>query len=297
MVIFTTSKGELRRWIERSEGRMNVLRLCARGPCTVERLSSTALSKTPRFRVSVFGMLAEINVTIDVGTFLKRELLVEVERRPDPRCAARHTRYFRTSLLAFSLSPGLALLEPEAYTAYITSWLADPLVRERQQASMPRKLGPLAVPLCDLQRELFLVLPGYLREVFCSFSEPRGLEEGTLGGATLPERERIFGEYYLAGVLAADAAKMPSGLTIPQIWRARVNRVGSNQGSLARYLRGHAGELNGVLRHLPTVQRTRIQILIRAAQRKGDSPKPELVVALPPENALLKERLAPLVLF
>jgi hypothetical protein len=159
MVIFTTSKGKLRRWIEGSEGRMNVLRLCARGPCSIDSLSSVVLSETPRFRVSLYGMLAELNVTVDVGSFLRRELLVETGRTPALRSAAGHMRYWRTSLLAFPLSPRLALLEPEAYTAYLASWLAAPVVRERQAASVAGQSQALAVALSALQWEILAVLP------------------------------------------------------------------------------------------------------------------------------------------
>jgi hypothetical protein len=294
MIIFQTSKRELRHWLERTEVRMNILRLCARRPYTLQELARIDLEGTPRLQVSHRGTLAEINVSVGIGECLRRELLVKVGEKPHPSLREGHMDLLRTTLLAFLLSPALARLEPEAYTAYVSSWLARPESRERFLLSVKWLPEAEASLLYRLQWELFLTLPEYLYWSFASFASRPELEQLDLGGATAAERQRIFGEYYVAGLITAGEASEPPRLGFPQLLRLGRARIGLNQSSFQRFLRENREGIARVLSRLPLRQRTKINLLLRAAAQPSAKLSDPLVVAPPEEEALQVGRLGPL---
>jgi|GEM_PF-2047195 len=284
MLIFQSSKEDLKRWIERTEVRLNILRLCARRSYTLPELSQVSLREVPRLELSHYGELSEINATVAIGECKKRELLVKVGERPSRATVGGYIEVLRTTLFAFLMSPRLALLEPEAYTAYITNWLSQPWARERFLSSLEGLSEGEAERLYRLQRELFLTFPGYLHSSFASFAERPGLEKAELGGATAAERQRIFGQYYLAGIITAEEAKRPPRIGFPKLLRLarqriRLDRPRLDEGAPAPLSRG---------------QRLKVKLLLTMARWPASSPQEHLSVA-PIEGAtLLAERLGPI---
>lgn len=284
MLIFQSSKRGLRQWIERTEVRLNVLRLCARRPYTLPELSRVSLQKTPRLEISHYGELSEINVTVAIGECKKRELLVKVGERPSPAAKEGYIEVLRTTLLAFLASPKLALLEPEAYSAYITRWLSRPLSREHFSASLGELPAVEAERLYRLHRELFLLFPGYLHHSFASFAERPGLERAELGGATPKERKRIFGEYYFKGIVSAEEAHDPPRIGLAELLRLARCRIGRERPRLSEE----------VLGSLSRGQRLKLGILLAAARWPVAMPQERLSVAPLEEEALLPGRLGPI---
>jgi len=284
MLIFQSSKKELRQWIERTEVRLNLLRLCARRPYTLPELSRVSLQKTPRLALSHYGELSEINVTVTIGECKKRELLVKVAERPSRATKEGYLEVLRTTLLAFLASPKLSLLEPEAYTAYITAWLSRPQAREYFSASLGGLPTAEAERLYRLQRGLFLTFPGYLHSSFAAFAEQPDLEKAELGGATPAERQRIFGEYYLAGIVSAAEAGHPPRIGLLQLLRLARQRIGLDRPPL--------DERAPV--PLPRGQRLKVKLLLAMAHWPAVVPQERLPIAPVDEKALLAERLGPI---
>ncbi len=127
MVPVTTVRA-MRRDIARSQLRLNILRICARGARTIHDLIHAP--DYPGIRMSIFSLQSEINVSVELGECKARGLLVRVGEVPDPVAAGGHTELLRTSLLAFLLSPELCRAEPAAYRHYLRAWFASPAVRE-----------------------------------------------------------------------------------------------------------------------------------------------------------------------
>lgn len=250
--------------------RLNVLRLCARRPYTLTELSRVSLQKTPRLEISHYGELSEINVTVTIGECKKRELLVKVGERPSRTTKEGYLEVLRTTLLAFLTSPKLALLEPEAYTAYITAWLCRPPSRAYSATSLGRLPAAEAERLYRLQRELFLIFPGYLHRSFASFAERPGLERAELSGATPEERKRIFGEYYLAGIISAEEA-------------GHRPRIGLERPRLDERV------------PLPRGQRLKARLLLALAHWPTVVPQERLPIAPVEEEVFLEDRLGPIL--
>lgn len=293
MIIFQTSKRELRRWLERTEVRLNILRLCARRAYTLPELAQIDLRETPRLRVCHRGTLAEINVSVGIGECLRRELLVKVGEERHSTLREGHMDLLRTTLFAFLLSPALALLEPEAYTAYVSSWLAQPEPRERFFLSLKGLPEAEAAWLYRLQWELGLILPEYLHWSFASFASRPELEQLDLSGATAAERERIFGEYYVAGLIASEEASRPQ-LGLAQLLRLGRARIGLNWPRWRGFLQENDKETTRVLSCLPLRQRAKLRLLLGAAARPIPMVADPLVVAPPERAALQVGRLGPI---
>lgn len=283
MLIFQSSKGDLRKWIERTEVRLNVLRLCARRPYTLPKLSQVSLQKTPRLALSHYGELSEINVTVAIGECKKRELLVKVGERPSGAAKEGYIEVLRTTLLAFLVSPRLALLEPEAYTAYIGEWLSRPPSRGYFSASLGDPSAEEAARLYQLQRGLFLTFPGYLHHSFASFAERPGLERAELGGATAAERQRIFGEYYLKGIVSAEEAEAPPQIGFLKLLQVPRQRIGLERPRLDER----------ALASLSWGQRLKAKLLLALARWPAASPPECLPIARLEEEVFLEDRLGP----
>ncbi|NOX44398.1 MAG: hypothetical protein GXO72_01485 [Caldiserica bacterium] len=127
-MVHVTSMRALRRDIARSELRLNILRICARGARTIHDLIHAP--DYPGIRMSIFSLQSEINVSVELGECKARALLVRVGKVPDPIVPGGRTELLRTSLLAFLLSPELCRAEPAAYGRYLRAWFAAPAVRE-----------------------------------------------------------------------------------------------------------------------------------------------------------------------
>ncbi|MBC7169998.1 hypothetical protein H5T54_03590, partial [Candidatus Bipolaricaulota bacterium] len=73
-MIFSTTREEVRQGIARSELRLNLLRICARGPRTIHDLIHAP--SYPGIETNLFTIQSEIGVTIELGECKNRELLV-----------------------------------------------------------------------------------------------------------------------------------------------------------------------------------------------------------------------------
>ncbi len=266
-MIFSTTREEVRQGIARSELRLNLLRICARGPRTIHDLVHAP--SYPGIETNLFTIQSEIGVTIELGECKNRELLVRVGHVPDPVVPDGHTELLRTSLLGFLLSPELAYAEPDAYALYLDRWFQSPTVAD---------VGGEAR---GVTHDLFLAFPELAHRLFY-VSEP-----GTERRAELPldledsEWIRVFGLYHLA-----DLPARPVPLTTRQ-WLALLRRPLLAQGWT---------RLKG--RDLSAVKDWRTRSFVRASLLRraiGHAPPPYGIEGLTgPE--LVENRLRPCVL-
>ncbi|MFQ6116825.1 MAG: hypothetical protein ACE5LQ_01005, partial [Candidatus Bipolaricaulia bacterium] len=133
------------------------------------------------------------------------------------------------------------------------------------------------------QRELFLIFPGYLHRSFASFAERPGLERAELGGATPEERKRIFGEYYLAGIISAEEAGHPPRIGFAKLLRLARQRIGLERPRPDERV------------PLPRGQRLKVRLLLALARWPGVEPGERLPIAPVEEEAFLEDRLGPIL--
>ena len=188
-MIFETTREAIRRGIERSGLRMNLLRICARAPRTIHDLIHAP--RYPGIEMDLFSLQSEINVTVELGECKNRGLMVSVGRVPDPIVRGGTTELVRTSLLAFLLSPELARAEPAAYTVYIKEWLA-PLGEGWQETAT-----------------LFAAFPELATKAFYSHAEAE-IDDPYFQG----DPRRVFGCYHIR-----DLPVEPRTLGFRDLWK------------------------------------------------------------------------------
>nr|BAL57730.1 hypothetical protein HGMM_F52D02C09 [uncultured Acetothermia bacterium]BAL59058.1 hypothetical protein HGMM_OP3C213 [Candidatus Acetothermum autotrophicum] len=243
-MLFEANTQQWRRWIGTRGVVFNVLRLCARRAYTVYELSGITLRDAGLTR-SVFDVLSDINVSVVVGESERRELITVVGTVPDPTTSGGVTYLLRTTLLAFLLSPALALAEPDAYGKYLRAWVAYPQTRKYfVQAARAQLSGITHEGLHALYEFVWrtaLVFPGYLSARWMVVAP--GLDAQL--DLTPPERKHVFGEFFLPDVRTIEESPSHSlklfvlGRGIPQ----------------------HASEL---LHWLSTAERFRLEETLRA---------------------------------
>lgn len=182
-MIFLTTMEAIRREIMRSELRLNLLRICARAPRTIHDLIHAPVY--PGIRVSLFSVLSEINVSIELGELKNRMLLVRVGKVPDPIVAGGTTELLRTSLLAFLLSPELCWAEPEAYEFYLRQWFS-------QDEALNQAQLPFFLAFPELATRSFYVNHAH--------SEPPAEMPPDLSES---EKIRVFGVYHIGDLPTA----------------------------------------------------------------------------------------------
>jgi hypothetical protein len=205
-IILETSKSELRRWLRGPQGNdsvvTNVIRLCARRSYTLPELSELSIDESMGLPRDNWGTLSDLNLTVAMGEFRDRNLLVDVGESMDRAVRGGAHFRWRASFLAFLVCPELALLEPSAYFSYLSALFAQPLAKERffeqlmaeKAIFLPREKELLY----EWQKNLLLAFPSLLEYCFAVYSEQEKLE--TSQETTKAERQRIFGNYYIAGL-------------------------------------------------------------------------------------------------
>jgi hypothetical protein len=309
-VIFETSKEELRHWLRgprnHSSVVTNVIRLCMRRPYTLPELAGLSLTdrRATGLPLDYWGSLSEINVTVVIGECRNRELLVEVGEESGRGSGGGAHIQWRTSLLAFFLCPELAVLEPAAYSDYLTAAHSDSEAREfflRQFSARSLKLSELEGSLLfDWQRLLLLSFPSLMEYGFAATSERPGL--GEVPEASVKDRQRIFGYYFIAKLPTVGDESSQNWLQRAyHLWRglqvALPAHVPVLQAFLAqrgetlrllldRLLPGWAGHwmLRLVERKLPTQHGGAVE------ERSGSNP---VEIARIEDRALLADRLKP----
>lgn len=203
MVLLEADTRQWRRWIGTRGVVFNTLRLCARRAYTVYELSEIKLRDAPRLSRSVFDVLSDINVSVVVGEGERRELITVVGTVPDPTTSGGVTYLLRTTLLAFLLSPALALAEPDAYGKYLRAWAAHAQTRQHflqhACARFPDLAQSVLHALCEFVWRTSLVFPRYLSAHWLVAQGSPSLEGSQLD-LTPSERSRVFGEFLLADV-------------------------------------------------------------------------------------------------
>lgn len=203
MVLFEANTQQWRRWIGTRGVVFNVLRLCARRAYTVYELSEIKLRDAPGLARSVFDVLSDINVSVVVGEGERRELITVVGTVPDPTTSGGVTYLLRTTLLAFLLSPALALAEPDAYGKYLRAWTAHPQTHQHfvqhARERFPNLTQSALHALYEFVWRASLVFPRYLSAHWLVAQEPPSLKDPQLDLAPV-ERTRVFGEFFLSDV-------------------------------------------------------------------------------------------------
>ncbi len=222
MVLFEANTRQWRRWIGTRGVVFNVLRLCARRAYTVYELSKMKLRDAPGLTRSVFDVLSDINVSVVVGESERRELITVVGTVPDPTTSGGVTYLLRTTLLAFLLSPALALAEPDAYGKYLRAWAGHSQTRQRflqhAHARFPKLTQSALHALYEFVWRASLVFPQYLSVHWVVAQEP---PRGSQLDLTPSERSRVFGEFFLSDVRTLEENSSshvlrPLGKGIPQ---------------------------------------------------------------------------------
>ncbi|MFQ5795377.1 MAG: hypothetical protein ACE5JP_10045 [Candidatus Bipolaricaulia bacterium] len=301
MIILQSSRQEFRRWMLRTEVRLNILRLCARRAYTLPELARVSLAKTPGLTVSRYGALSEINVTVIIGEGKDRELFVPIGRVPLPGTSAGFTEQLRTSLFAFLVCPDLAALEPIAYTHYLNRWFAESIVRDRFEGLLRRTVPSLGVDdrqiIYELHKRVALVFPVFLNHCFASIAER--LSGGERVDASSADRKRIFGTYHLTDLpVMEDRIRGDGWGATFQLFRdlPRV-RIPVNLPQLRAFLAGHAGVIRSTLQRVPRTSGHFVRLLLlrmRPSFRRGGSipiSDPETEIASLQPEALQLERL------
>lgn len=224
MVLFEANTHQWRRWIGTRGVVFNTLRLCARRAYTVYELSEIKLRDAPGLTRSVFDVLSDINVSVVVGEGERRELITVVGTVPDPTTSGGVTYLLRTTLLAFLLSPALALAEPDAYGRYLRAWAAHSQTRQHffqhARARFPELPQSALDALYECVWRTSLVFPRYLNARWLVAQESSSLKDSQLD-LTPSERPRVFGEFFLSDVSTLEESSSshvlrPLGKGIPQ---------------------------------------------------------------------------------
>lgn len=223
MVFFEANTRQWRRWIGMRGVVFNTLRLCARRAYTVYKLSEIKLGDAPGLTRSVFDVLSDINVSVVVGEGERRELITVVGTVPDPTTSGGVTYLLRTTLLAFLLSPALALAEPDAYGKYLRAWAAHSQTHQHflqhARAQFPDLTRSALHALYEFIWRASLAFPRYLSAHWLVTQEP--LYAKSQLDLEPSERTRVFGEFFLTdvGTLEESSAShvlRPLGKGIPQ---------------------------------------------------------------------------------
>lgn len=236
MVLFEANTHQWRRWIGTRGVVFNVLRLCARRAYTVYELSEIKLRDAPGLARSVFDVLSDINVSVVVGEGERRELITVVGTVPDPTTSGGVTYLLRTTLLAFLLSPALALAEPDAYGRYLRAWAAHSQTRQRffqhARARFPELPQSALDALYECVWRTSLVFPRYLSARWLVAQESPSLKGSHLD---LAERTRVFGEFFLSDVSTLEGSSSslrPLGKGIPQYAKDLLRWLSTSDRSL-----------------------------------------------------------------
>lgn len=224
MVLFEANTRQWRRWIGARGVVFNTLRLCARRAYTVYELSEIKLRDAPGLTRSVFDVLSDINVSVVVGESERRELITVVGTVPDPTTSGGVTYLLRTTLLAFLLSPALALAEPDAYGKYLRAWVTHLQTHQHflqhARARFPELTQSALHALYEFVWRTSLVFPRYLSSHWLVTQESPSLKGSQLD-LTPSERTRVFGEFLLSDVRTLEESSSshvlrPLGKGIPQ---------------------------------------------------------------------------------
>lgn len=236
MVLFEADTHQWRRWIGTRGVVFNTLRLCARRAYTVYELSEIKLRDAPGLTRSVFDVLSDINVSVVVGEGERRELITVVGTVPDPTTSGGVTYLLRTTLLAFLLSPALALAESDAYGRYLRAWAAHSQTRQHFSQHARARFPELPQSALDALYESVwrtsLVFPRYLSARWLVAQESPSLKGSHLD---LAERTRVFGEFLLSDVRTLEGSSSslrPLGKGIPQYAKDLLRWLSTSDQSL-----------------------------------------------------------------